>query len=105
MVSLEPAFAPEFAAEGFIGLPGLIELPVLFALAAEFIALTPGLLGTSDPAGPGTEPATGPELPALAALPPPMLPPLVPVAPDPPADPDAPAPAPPAPPPPPPPAP
>ena len=51
--SLELAPVPEFALEGFIGLPGfpMLELP----------ALTPGLLGTSEPEGPGTELPTAPD--------------------------------------------
>jgi hypothetical protein len=77
--------------------PALVEVPLASALtepADEFIALTPGLLGTSEPAGPGTEPATGAELlapslllaPVLLALPLSLTLPLAP--------PDAPTPAP-----------
>jgi len=75
--ALEPT-VPASEADEFIGLPLLPPLTT----AEEFIALTPGPLGTSEPAGPGTEPPTGPELPV------PMLPPLEPApaaAPDPPA--------------------
>jgi len=76
--------APDGEVEEFMELPALAELPspVLTDPPAEFIALTPGLLGTSEPAGPGTEPATGPELPAPMLAPDPPAPelPAVPAA-------------------------
>src|SRR5580704_7585630 len=97
--SVDPAPVPEFKLEGFGRLPGFMELPGLPALGLP--ALIPGLLGTSEPEGPGTELPTEPELPSLP-LPMLPLPAPPPAALDPPA---APAPAPPAPPPPPPPAP
>jgi|HubBroStandDraft_4_1064222.scaffolds.fasta_scaffold29660_3 hypothetical protein len=78
--AFEPT-VPASEADEFIGLP---LLPPLMA-AEEFIALTPGPLGTSEPAGPGTELPTGPELP---------VPLLLPLEPAPAAASDAPAPAP-----------
>ena len=95
VASLEPALVAEFGAEGFIGLPGFMELPGFVEPGLPLPALPPGLLGTSEPEGPGTELPTEPELPD-PMLPDPMLPPL------PPAEPPAPAAPPPAPPPPPP---
>ena len=70
-----PAFAAEPEGEEFMELPSLAEAPLalpLTELLAEFIALIPGLLGTSEPAGPGTEPATGAELLAPILLPVPV---------------------------------
>jgi hypothetical protein len=91
--SLEPVLVPEFGAEEFIGLPGFMELPGFVEPGLAAPALTPGLVGTSAPEGPGTELPTEPELPAL---PDPILLPLPPAEPEPP-DPAAAPPAPPAP--------
>ena len=91
-VASVPAPGAEPEAEEFTEVPALVEVPLVSALAdapEEFIAPTPGLLRTSDPAGPGTELPTAPEL----------LPPVLPLAPMlsplPLALPDAPTPAPP----------
>jgi hypothetical protein len=87
------AFEPDAAeaaleAAGSVGLAGL-------TLDAGFIALIPAPLGTSEPDGPGTEPAAGaalpapifplsaPDAPELAPLPTEPLPPAL--APEPPA--------------------